>query len=131
MFRIIRNFILVLLFVTPIVACSQCNVTKGNYSSAGGSENNTTLTILGNNTFSLQYESWQPGSYENRKTSMMKGHWLCKDNQITIELNGEKITAKKITIGKNPLGLDENTIALQFKNENSDSFLVNEILYLN
>jgi hypothetical protein len=131
MFRIIRNFILVLLFITPIVACSQCNVTKGNYSSAGGSEQNTILTIFGNNTFSLQHESWQPGSYENRKTSKMKGRWLCKDNLVTLDLNGEKITAEKITIGKNPLGLDEDTKALHFKTVTKDSFLVNEILYLN
>lgn len=130
MFRIIRCFILVLLFVTPIVACSQCNVTKGNYSSAGGSEQNTTLTISGTNTFSLQHESWQPGNYEGRKNSSSKGTWLCKDNQITFEMNGVKITAKKITIGKNPLGLNENTKALQFKTTPADSILENEILYL-
>lgn len=130
MLRILRNFILVLLFITPIVACSQCNVTTGNYSSAGGSEQNTTLTLSGNDKFNLQHESWQPGNYENRKISKIKGHWLCKDNLITLDLNGEKITAEKITIGKNPLGLDENTKALQFKNASADSFLVNETLYL-
>lgn len=89
MLRILRNFILVLLFITPIVACSQCDVTKGNYSSAGGSEQNTTLTLTGNNIFSLLHESWQPGSHKNRKTSNMKGRWLCENNLITIELNGE------------------------------------------
>lgn len=130
MLRIFRNFILILLFITPAVACSQCNVTKGNYSSAGGSEQNTTLTLSGKNTFSLQHESWQPGNYENRKTSKMKGRWLCKDNLITLELNGKKITAKKITIGKNPLGLDKNTKALQFKAAPTDSYLINETLYL-
>ena len=131
MFRVIRNFILVLLFVTPTVACSQCNVIKGNYSSAGGSEQNTTLIISGDNSFRLEHESWQPGNYENRKVSKMKGRWLCKDNIVTLDLNDEKITAEKITIGKNPLGLNENTIALQFKAVSVNRFLINEILYLN
>ena len=130
MLRILRNFILVLLFSTPIVACSQCNVTKGNYSSAGGSEQNTTLTLSDNNEFTLQHESWKPGNYEGRKVSSSKGAWSCKDNQVTFELKGGKVIAEKITIGKNPLGLDENTKALQFKTAPKDSVLANEILYL-
>lgn len=130
MLRILRNYILVLIFITPITACSQCNDIKGNYSNAGGSEQSTTLTLSGNNKFTLQHESWQPGKYEGRKISSSKGAWSCKNNQVTFELNGGKVTAEKITIGKNPLGLDENTKALQFKDSQNDSILANEILYL-
>lgn len=130
MLRILRNFILVLLFISPIVACSQCNIAKGNYSSAGGSEQSTTLTLKGKNTFSFQHESWQPANYEGRKVLSSKGTWLCKNNQITFEINGVKISAEKITIGKNPLGLNENATALHFKAAPADSILANEILYL-
>ena len=130
MIRIIRNFILVLLFITPVVACSQCNVTKGNYNSAGGSEQSMTLTLSDNNKFALQYVSWKPGNYEGRKVSSSTGTWFCKGNEATIEINAGKVTADKITVGKNPLGLDEKTIALQFKSTPSDKILANEILYL-
>jgi len=130
MFKILRNFILVLLFITPIIACSQCNVTNGNYSSSGGSEQSTTLSLSNNNDFYLQYENWQPGNYESREINKIKGVWECKGKLVTIELNGVKISAKKIIIGKNPLGLGENTKALQFTNAPVNSFLFNEILYL-
>lgn len=128
MLRILRNLILVLLFISPVVACSQCDITNGKYTSAGGSEQNTTLSLSANK-FTLQHESWQAGNYESRKKSESKGNWVCKGKLITIELNGIKITAKKITIGKNPLGLDESTVALQFINVPTDSFLFKEVLY--
>ena len=130
MFRLLRDFILVLMFITPIIACSQCNVAKGNYSSAGGSEQNSTLTLSDNNKFNLEHESWKPGNYEGRKFSSSKGAWFCKDNQITFEMNSGKVTAEKITLGINPHGLDENAKALQFKTTPTGSILSNEILYL-
>lgn len=93
MLSIFRNFILLLFFVTPIVACGQCDITEGNYSSAGGSEQNTTLSLSGNNKFNLQHEVWQPGNHDDRKITKINGHWSCKNNLITLELKSEKVTA--------------------------------------
>jgi len=125
----LRNFLLVLLVIAQITACSQCNILKGRYRSAGGSEQNTTLELSANDKFLLVYENWEPGNYENRKISKINGIWSCKDNQLILDMDSEKITAVQITVGQNPLGLNEDTKALHFKGVSVDNFLNNEILY--
>lgn len=126
----LRRFLFFLLAVTSITACSQCVISKGSYISAGGSEQSTTLILLNGNNASLKHESWKPGGYEKRTVTNIAGSWVCNNNKLTLKIKSDEYTAKQVSIGKNPLGLDENTKALHFKATAINSILSNETLYL-
>lgn len=127
----LRKFIFLLLAVISITACAQCDISKGSYISAGGSEQSTTLMLLNGNKASLKHESWIPGGYEKRTVTNMDGSWTCNNNKLTLKIKSDEYTAKLVTIGKNPLGLDENTKALHFNEAAISSILSNATLYLN
>ena len=113
-----------------LTACNQCNVKEGIYNSIGGSEYSTQLKLATDYTFSIIYETWEPTQYENREKSLLSGTWSCEDSHITLKTDSERFIATHILIGKNPLGLEEDTRALLFEADyNSDSFLYNETLY--
>ena len=111
-------------------ACNQCNVKSGTYTSSGGSEYKTVLTLSKDNTFTITHDTWLPGQYEQRTTDTINGKWFCGGKGVVLETTDSKHIAKFITIGQNPLGLPKNTEALQFNNQkNTNSFLESEILY--
>ena len=126
----LRKFIFFLLAATSITACAQCDISEGRYISAGGSEQSTTLILLADNKASLKHESWKPAGYEKRTIKNMAGSWSCNKNKLSLKMNGDEYNAELVSIGKNPLGLDENTKALHFKAAANNSILSNETLYL-
>lgn len=130
MSKTLRKFIFLLLAITSITACAQCDISKGSYISAGGNEQSTTLMLLNRNKASLKHESWTPGGYEKRTVTNVDGSWACNNNKLTLKIKSGEYTAKLVTIGKNPLGLDENTKALHFNATAINSILSNETLYL-
>ena len=130
MSRMLRNFIFILFSLTTFTACAQCNIVEGIYRAAGGSEQNTILKLLKNDKFILEHESWNPSEYKQRKVSKNKGTWLCENKNVILKIDDKKFTAIKVTIGKNPLGLDVNTKALHFNAAPAGHYLSNEILYI-
>ena len=127
-----RHLIFLILTFLFISACSECVVMEGQFASSGGSEQQTYLELLPDKTFVLKHETWQPGHFENRNTTEITGAWSCKGNQIKLNIDGRIYSAGIITIGKNPLGMSEDTRALHFEEnkETSHSYLGNEIFYL-
>ena len=61
----------------------------------------------------------------------MAGSWSCNKNKLTIKMKSVEYTAELVSVGQNPIGLDENTKALHFKSTVNNSILSNETLYLN
>lgn len=127
----IRNFVLALLTFITIVACSQSTLKGEIYTDSGGNEKAIAINLLSSGEFVLNREVWQPGLYEDRQSIITKGQWLFKNDKIMLEVNGEVYIADLITIGSNPLGLDENILVLHFRNNpaNERIFLDDEILY--
>jgi len=68
-----RKILFILLALMAIPACSACVISEGNYINAGGNESSVNLTLHANKTLSLEYATWQPGHYKNRKISTAKG----------------------------------------------------------
>lgn len=130
MSNVLRKFLFLLLATISITACAQCDISKGNYISAGGSEQSTTLILLNNNKANLKHESWKPTGYEKRTIKNIAGSWSCSNNKLTLKIESDEYIAEFVSIGKNPIGLDENTKALHFKAAANNSILSNEILYL-
>ncbi|MDH5571442.1 MAG: hypothetical protein OEY89_06730 [Gammaproteobacteria bacterium] len=124
----IRTVALALLTVMTVSACSQCNVKEGSYTSAGGSEQNTKLTLSSNKSFFVIHEAWQPGHYEKRNTFQLSGTWACNRNSITFDNNEQQYKAELVTIGENPLGLKTGSQALIFE-EAKDSYLNKQVFY--
>jgi len=114
------------------VRCSECSVSEGTYTSSGGSEQQTQLTLLPDHAFTLTHESWQPGQYENRSISKTGGAWSCEKNQLMLKIDSDTYSAEFVSIGENPLGLDANSKALRFSADQEQPlrYLGNEILYL-
>ena len=125
----IRTLALTLLTVFSLSACNQCNVNTGSYTSAGGSEQSTNLTLSSDNAFIVKHESWQPGQYEKRDSSQLRGAWTCSNNAITLKANSNTYSAELITIGENPLGLDSNSKAIMFNENTGVDYLNKQMLY--
>ena len=130
-----RSLFLILLTTSlslgTLSACAECNVKEGRYTSIGGSEQSTSLTLSSNKSFTALHEAWQPGHYEKRDISKLSGTWSCNNNNVTLEVQDKNYRAELIVIGKNPLGLNADGKALLFENNeiDKDSYLNNEILY--
>lgn len=123
-----RTLIALLLITFTLSACGQCYVKEGNYSSSGGTEEETTLSLAADKTFIAKFKRWQAGHYESHKTTKIKGTWLCKNRLVEFKTDNHIYPAEIITIGENPLGLSPDTKALLFK-ENNNHFLNNALLY--
>ena len=126
-----RHYLISLLIGIVVTACSDCNVVEGNYFSSGGGEQSTRLTLLSDKTFVLEHEEWQPGHYEEHSMLKTTGTWTCKSKLIALEAQGKSYNGELITIGENPLGLEDTTQALFFKGgpDNQDSYFQNAIFY--
>lgn len=125
----IRTLTLTLLAVLSLSACNECNVKRGSYTTAGGSEQSTNLTLTEDKDFIIKHDNWQPGHYEARETSQINGFWTCSENLIKFTSSNKKFSAKLITIGKNPLGLDSNSKAIMFNENTGFDYLDKQILY--
>lgn len=125
----IRNLTLILITIFALSACNQCNVNKGNYSSAGGNEYKTKMTLSIDNEFIIKNESWLPGQYEKRDSSQLHGTWSCDNNTIKLKTNDSTYTADFIIIGENPLGFDASSKAIMFNENTGVSYLNKLMLY--
>lgn len=121
-------FFLILLLIST-TACSNCKNIEGKYSTHGGSESMTYLNLLKDNKFTLEHESWQPGSYENKETIVSKGAWSCSNNQLIISNSQLTHKSEYLAVGENPLGVNTKTMVIHFEIDAVDHYLNNEILY--
>ena len=134
-----RKLLFLLLTLIAMPACSDCGLVTGDYANVGGSEESTSLLLVANKTFTLEHGTWQPGQYKNRQISKVEGTWSCKQNQVTLKVKNEVVTAKVVLVGENPLGIKVDTKVLSFSSNSGFSFnsrasskmayLANEILY--
>jgi len=125
----IRTLALTLLTVLCISSCNECNVNPGNYTSSGGSEQNTNLTLSADNSFILKHDNWQPGHYEKRDSTQSNGTWSCSKNKITLKEDNSTYSAELITVGANPLGLDANSKAIMFGANTGVDYLNKQMFY--
>jgi len=124
----IRTLVITLLAALFLSSCNECNVKKGSYTNAGGSEQSTNLT-LADKDFIVKHENWQPGHYELRVTSQINGSWTCSENLIKFTSSDKMLSAELITVGENPLGLDSNSKAIMFNENTGIDYLNEQIFY--
>lgn len=119
----------IILFLMSTSACSKCTNIKGEYSTHGAGESITYLNILSEYKFTLKHETWQPGNYENKETTNIKGKWSCSNNQLTLITQNSKYESEFIAIGENPLNINASTMIIHFKQKGIHHFLNSEIFY--
>lgn len=125
------NILIVVVLLFTATACSACPKIEGEYATSGGSEKFTNLNLLQDHTFILKHEIWQPGAYENKETNILSGNWSCKKNKLTLSIEKLIYKAEYVTVGNNPLGINEKTMVIHFSpfDGNNDEVLNNEIFY--
>jgi len=124
-----RTLAFALLTAFTLSACNECNVKPGSYTSVGGSEQSTRLTLSEGNNFVVTHDNWQPGHYEKRDTTQSNGTWSCSKNKITLKGDNSTYNAELITVGANPLGLDANSKAIMFGENTGVDYLNKQMLY--
>ncbi len=108
-------------------ACSVCNIPLVKYGSQGGTEHLTTLDLR-SDKYSLLFEQWKPGGYEDRSKKEEQGRWSCAGNSAEVITKKGVSKAEYKEIGKNPLQLLEATKALVFM-PSEDKTLSKEVFY--
>ncbi|MCW8935340.1 MAG: hypothetical protein OQK98_11505 [Gammaproteobacteria bacterium] len=124
----IQTLVLTLLTALTLTACNKCNVEKGSYTSAGGSEQSTNLT-LADKDFIVKHDNWQPGHYVARETAQINGSWTCSESLIKFTTNNKTFSAELITVGENPLGLKSNSKAIIFNENTWFDYLNKQMFY--
>ncbi len=123
------NILFIALLLISTTACSNCKNIEGKYSTHGGNEEMTYLNLIKGNKFTLQHELWQPGNFQNKKTTASQGTWSCSNNQLTLIYSNMAQKSEYLAVGDNPLGINPTTMILHFKKTETSHYLNNEILY--
>ena len=110
-----------------LAGCSTCKIPISEFSSIGGSETDTSLS-LENHKYLLTFEYWSPGGYEKRVKTELSGRWSCEGNFGVFITESGEAKAEYKSIGQNPVGLPEKTKALVF-GPSDEQILSNELLY--
>lgn len=122
------KIIFVLITLISMSGCSSCLIERNVYVSYGGSEFTTKLELLPNSAFNLEYEVWNPGRKDESEKVITQGEWSCSGKRIELKAGNKTHYSTIATIGKNPLGIEDDVKVLHFE-EGDYKYLSREILY--
>lgn len=102
-----------LVFANNIFA-DKCELDTGRYEEIGGSETYTALEFFSDGKVILEHENWMPGHYEDRFSQRIVGTWSCRNSEVSIRLGEKEYIGMLGPLGRNPLGIDEDGLVLDF-----------------
>lgn len=123
----IKKILPISLFLSNMLF-AECEIESGSYESFGGTEYSSYLTLLSDKKVILKHENWLIGDHQNKKVEKITGDWSCEDSNLFVELEGVRYKAELKEVGVNPVGIDQNSIAIYFDGA-SHNILKNQIFY--
>ncbi len=118
-----------LLVLAPNVLAENCKLETGRYVIAGGSEFHTALDFSSDGTVVLEHENWIPGQYQDRRRWTIAGTWSCRNFDVSLLLGKEECSAKLVSVGRNPLGIEEDALVLQFVDTGKVDYLLDGAVF--